>query len=108
MNLDLVRMFSEWNLKSFHGKLPVPEIRWNSRLKSSAGRFIPGAKRSIIEIAGYLTQEENAEALIRDTMGHEMIHLRQARLGNSGNHNALFARLARRVCAAHGFDPKSF
>jgi predicted SprT family Zn-dependent metalloprotease len=74
MRLDLVGMFSEWNLKSFGGKLPVPEIRWNPRLKTSAGRFIPKAKRSIIEIAEYLLAEEDAEALIRDTLGHEMIH----------------------------------
>ena len=74
MSFDLVRIFSEWNLKSFGGKLPVPEIRWNARLRSSAGRFIPSRKRCIIEIATYLITEDHAETLIRDTMGHEMIH----------------------------------
>ncbi len=71
---DLVRVFSEWNLKSFNGELPVPELRWNSRLRTSAGRFYPSRDRSIIEIASYLLEEENAEQLIKDTMGHEMIH----------------------------------
>jgi predicted SprT family Zn-dependent metalloprotease len=74
MRFDLIRIFSEWNLKSFGGRLPVPEIRWNTRLRTSAGRFIPHKQRSIIEIAGYLMDEPDAEALIRDTMGHEMIH----------------------------------
>lgn len=42
------------------------------------------------------------------TLSHEMIHLRQFQLGDSGNHNFLFQKLARRVCAAHGFDIKAF
>ncbi len=74
IHFDLIRLFTEWNLKSFGGKLRVPELRWNSRLKTSAGRFIPRRDRSVIEIAEYLLLEENAEALIRDTLGHEIIH----------------------------------
>jgi hypothetical protein len=42
------------------------------------------------------------------TLAHEMIHLRQFQLADSGNHNALFRRLAVQVCRAHGFDPKAF
>jgi predicted SprT family Zn-dependent metalloprotease len=71
---DLIRIFTDWNLRSFSGELPLPEIRWNSRLKTSAGRFIPDRSRSIIEVATYLREEPNAEHLIRDTIGHEMIH----------------------------------
>ena len=74
IHFDLVRMFTEWNLRSFGGKLRMPELRWNSRLSTSAGRFLPRRDRSIIEIAEYLLLEENAEELIRDTLGHEMIH----------------------------------
>jgi hypothetical protein len=74
MQFDLVRFFTEWNLRSFEGELPIPEIRWNPRLKTSAGRFIPDRTRSIIEVASYLCEEKNAEHLIRDTIGHEMIH----------------------------------
>jgi predicted SprT family Zn-dependent metalloprotease len=74
MSFDLVRIFSEWNLKSFGGKLPVPQLRWNGRLKTSAGRFIPDPDCVAIEIAEYLLDEPDAENLIRDTMGHEMIH----------------------------------
>jgi len=74
IQFDLVRLFTEWNLKSFDGMLPIPELRWNTRLKTSAGRFMPHRKKSTIEIASYLLDEPNAEALIRDTLGHEMIH----------------------------------
>lgn len=42
------------------------------------------------------------------TMAHEMCHLRQERLGDSGHHNANFKRMAARVCRAHGFDLKTF
>lgn len=42
------------------------------------------------------------------TMSHELVHVRQFILGDSGNHNALFHRLAKQVCKAHGYDPKSF
>jgi hypothetical protein len=47
-------------------------------------------------------------ATLLATLAHEMCHLRQFRLGNSGNHNALFRRLAQAVCRAHGFDIRSF
>ncbi len=72
--IDLVRLFTEWNLKNFEGALPVPELRWNSRLKTSAGRFIPDPEKIVIEMATYLCDENDAENLLRDTMGHEMIH----------------------------------
>jgi predicted SprT family Zn-dependent metalloprotease len=72
--VDLIRIFAEWNLKSFHGQLPVPELRWNSRLQTTAGRFTPNRRNPIIEVASYLLEEENAESLVRDTIGHEMIH----------------------------------
>ena len=72
--VDLVRIFAEWNLRSFEGQLPRPVIRFNSRLQTTAGRFIAARRSAVIEIATYLLDEENAEKLIRDTLGHEMIH----------------------------------
>lgn len=42
------------------------------------------------------------------TLAHELVHLRQFQLDDSANHNALFHKLARKVCLHHGFDPKSF
>jgi len=79
--LSLEALFQEVNEKHFDGFLDVPELVWNPRLRSAAGRFIPGSRKFFrqappkIEIASYLQNEEGAEALIRDTMAHEMIHL---------------------------------
>lgn len=72
--------FEEINRSHFDGFLDPPVLRWNSRLRSSAGRFIPGSRKFFseapptIEVATYLVTEGNAEALIRDTLAHEMIH----------------------------------
>jgi len=73
-NIDLVRVFTDWNLRSFRGQLPVPELRWNSRLQTTAGRFTPNRKKPVIEVASYLLEEDDPEKLVRDTIGHEMIH----------------------------------
>lgn len=77
---DLAVLFDEINLRHFDGFLEAPELRWNSRLRTSAGRFIPGSRAFIlqrppcIEVASYLREEERALELIRDTLSHEMIH----------------------------------
>lgn len=42
------------------------------------------------------------------TMAHEMIHLRQHLTGDREHHGPRFKKMAARVCAAHGFDPKTF
>lgn len=73
-------IFQIINEKHFDGFLESPVLCLNSRLRSSAGRFIPGSRKFFreappkIEIASYLYEEKEAEALIRDTMAHEMIH----------------------------------
>ncbi len=80
MILDLAQIFQEVNLVHFEGFLDPPTFAWNSRLRSSAGRFIPGRRQFFhqapptIEVATYLQHEAGAEALVRDTMAHEMIH----------------------------------
>ena len=79
-DFDLIAVFEEVNRRHFDGFLDAPTIRWNSRLRSSAGRFIPGSRKfwrerpAVIEIASYLVGEARAAALIADTMAHEMIH----------------------------------
>ena len=76
----LLNHFNELNQLYFEALLDVPHLKWNSRLRSSAGRFIPGSRKFFkeyppqIEVASYLLEEQNAEALIRDTVAHEMIH----------------------------------
>jgi predicted SprT family Zn-dependent metalloprotease len=78
--LDLQDLFQRINQGHFDGFLEPPVLRWNSRLRSSAGRFVPGSRRFFsqvppaIEIASYLLEEPNAEALVADTLAHEMIH----------------------------------
>lgn len=78
--MDLESIFNELNGKHFDGGLPLPKLIWNSRLRATAGRFRPGHRRfgwirpPEIEVANYLLEEGNAEALVRDTMAHEMIH----------------------------------
>jgi predicted SprT family Zn-dependent metalloprotease len=76
----LLDLFARVNVLHFDGFLEPPILRWNSRLRSSAGRFIPGSRkffmeyRPVIEVASYLLQEENKMAFIQDTLAHEMIH----------------------------------
>jgi len=78
--VDLVLVFQELNQIHFDAFLDQPVLQWNSRLRSSAGRFIPGSRRfcesvpARIEIASYLLEEKDATVLIRDTVAHEMIH----------------------------------
>jgi predicted SprT family Zn-dependent metalloprotease len=90
--MDLHLFFDEINAAHFDGFLDLPTLKWNSRLRASAGRFIPGQRKPrrkswfaplfeepelrppVIEIASYLKTETNGEALVRDTLGHEMIH----------------------------------
>lgn len=45
---------------------------------------------------------------LMEKMGHEMCHLRQHLTGDKELHGARFKRMAKRVCAAHGFDPRTF
>lgn len=77
---DLLRIFQELCHEHFDGFLDAPSLRWNARLRSSAGRFVPGSRKHpgdlppAIEVATYLRKMEGAEALIRDTIAHEMIH----------------------------------
>ena len=77
---ELLALFQEVNTQWFDAFLEPPILRWNSRLRSAAGRFFPGSRKwaveypPAIEIASYLRTEERALELIRDTMAHEMIH----------------------------------
>lgn len=78
--LSLPTLFGEINRLHFDQFLDPPELCWNSRLRASAGRFIPGSRKfwrafpPRIEVASYLMEEANAEALVYDTVAHEMIH----------------------------------
>ncbi len=76
----LEAQFQELNRLYFQGKLPMPEIALNSRLRSSAGRFIGkrvfgiSVNRGRIEIAHYLFERDDGDHHARDTLAHEMVH----------------------------------
>jgi predicted SprT family Zn-dependent metalloprotease len=76
----LETMFRELNEQHFGAALPLPKLLWNSRLRSSAGRFAPGSRNPLrprapeIEVASYLQELPDAEMHIRDTLLHEMVH----------------------------------
>lgn len=78
--LELLSLFEQTNQAHFDGFLDPPLLCWNSRLRSSAGRFMPGNRRFLsevppaIEVASYLLEEADSAALVADTLGHEMIH----------------------------------
>ncbi len=88
--MDLGVLFDEVNREWFDGFLDRPELVWNSRLRSSAGRFVPGTRslpshsllnwmpRKVvspkIEVASYLLEETESSRHVRDTLAHEMIH----------------------------------
>lgn len=78
--INLNTCFEKINNNFFDSLLTTPELLWNSRLRASAGRFIPGRQRRwwrsepVIEVATYLREEQNAVELIEDTLAHEMIH----------------------------------
>ena len=77
---ELLNLFQRVNEIHFDGFLEPPVLKWNSRLRSSAGRFIPGSRKwflerpPVIEIATYLKEEIEAEKHLLDTIAHEMIH----------------------------------
>ncbi len=78
--MNLKAVFEEINSRHFDDFLESPVLRWNTRLRTSAGRFIPGSRKfwreapPIIEVASYLLEEDKAIAFIHDTIAHEMIH----------------------------------
>lgn len=94
--MDLSPYFARLNQKHFDGFLEEPLLRWNSRIRSSAGRFIPGNRRwlrerpPIIEVASYLLKEVDSLIHIEDTLGHEMIHYWLWVRGKSYGHTAEF------------------
>ena len=76
----LLEYFERINRQHFDGFLEAPVLKWNSRLRSSGGRFTPGSRmfpterRPTIEVASYLQEEKNGLFLVADTLAHEMIH----------------------------------
>lgn len=78
--MNLQKVFQTLNEQHFKAVLPHPILKWNSRLRATAGRFTPGTRvpflpeTAVIEIASYLQGIENGAKHVQDTMLHEMIH----------------------------------
>lgn len=75
----LIDFFQELNKKHFQEELPLPTLSWNSKLRTTAGRFSPGSRGFLkreakIEIAAYLRELPDGKMHIQDTILHEMIH----------------------------------
>jgi predicted SprT family Zn-dependent metalloprotease len=101
----LEQLFQELNQIHFSGELPLPSLRWNSRLSSSAGRFCPGSRNPIqprppeIEVASYLRTLEDGMDHIRDTLLHEMVHYFLWHHRQPYGHTPEFHRILKRVGA---------
>jgi len=94
--------FSAW-------KLPQPEfvVFKVARTKQLRGWYVYHRGGHTINIsAGTISHTSHLVM----TMAHEMIHLHLKQSGGDrgGEHNSTFNRLARRVCAEHGWDPMLF
>lgn len=102
---SLDEFFRELNQLHFGGRLELPELRWNERLSTTAGRFTPGSRnplrprRPVIEVASYLREVEEGAMHVSDTMLHEMIHFQLWAEGKPYGHTEEFHAIMRRVGA---------
>lgn len=98
-NRCLIHMFHALNRTFFDGLLAEPMLIFNTRLRSSAGRFFPARKSkgivvkpAKIEIAYYLTSKEDGAFLVFDTLAHEMIHYWLSARGKPCGHTPEFLK----------------
>lgn len=106
----LNQIFQELNLRHFQNELPIPTLNWNSRLRSTAGRFAPGStnpfrpRAPLIEIASYLESIPEGQYHVRDTMLHEMVHYYLWFKKKPYGHTAEFHSILKRV-GARRYNP---
>lgn len=106
----LEKLFQELNQIHFSGALPLPALTWNSRLRSSAGRFAPGSRNPLrprapeIEMASYLRELPDGDYHIKDTLLHEMVHYYLWHARKPYGHTAEFNAILRRV-GARRYNP---
>jgi len=100
--LRSTKPFNRWHLPQ------AQNIRFRVyRSKAERGQLEREGERLIIGVS----EHSNGHLYsLLETLAHEMVHLRMILLGmRSWNaHGVHFERLARQVCAAHGFDLKAF
>jgi len=106
--LRLSNPFRHWNLPEAD-QIVFRVMGARDRFGHFRGRHVRArGKDSFSEIAISAGMVHTTDMLMA-TMAHEMIHLYQDENGAArGHHNPEFRRLARRVCAIHGFDLEAF
>jgi hypothetical protein len=92
--------FSRWHLPE-SDELGFHVVR-HARLSADFG-----VKKGIPFIRISETSNGHTVTLLA-SIAHEMIHLRQHLTRDREMHGPRFQRMAARICAAHGFDPKIF
>jgi predicted SprT family Zn-dependent metalloprotease len=114
----LETLYEKLNQQHFGGILGKPKLKWNSRLRSSAGRFAPMPRRVFlnrliahrdptIEIASYLLDHPDSPHHITDTLAHEMIHYWLWDRGRPFGHTEEFHRKLKEIGATrYNLAPK--
>lgn len=106
----LETLFQQLNEQYFEGKLPPLKLNWNSKLRTTAGRFSPGSRNPLrpreafIEVAHYLKSLSDGNQHIRDTLLHEMIHYWLWWSKKPYGHTKEFYQIMKRV-GAKRFNP---
>lgn len=90
----LGRLFDDLNHRHFDDKLPRCKIRWNPRLRTTAGRVDLRAR--VIELSPAYHRRFGAREM-HDTLLHEMLHVAQHVRGSKIGHTAEMKRIARRL-----------
>lgn len=101
--LDATKPFQGWNLPDADDVVfrVIKDRQLQGYHDFKRGRHIVGVSASVIG---------HTQSLIL-VMAHEMIHVHEQHTGlckPGVEHSAAFKKLAQRVCAEHGFDPKLF
>lgn len=90
--------FKDWGLP------PAEAVRFGTfRDRKFQGDYAP--KLGVIRVSR--NRIATADRLLV-VVAHEMTHMVQELVGDSGRHNALFAALGSQICEQLGFDPKEF
>ena len=98
--------FCRWNLPHAD-QVSFRVMGTRDRFGHFRGRHKKASGDDFSEIAISAGMVRSTELLIA-TMAHEMIHLRQYRMGARDTHGLTFRRMAAAVCREHGFDVKTF
>lgn len=94
--------FSRWNLP------PSEDITFRvTRHKDRHGHYCRTGDKHEIAVSAHVIGRTQS---LMEVLAHELVHLHQAHacMETKGQHNAAFVKLAARVCAVHGWDPKLF